>query len=430
MKPTVTIICLMLTSMTIQAQIKLDRIVERSTQKAQKQVENRIEKRIDKGVNKTLDSVEDEIDGKNKTADPEKKSAKPDEPSDNNQAQEQTPTPNISSSTSQSQPPTLTWSNYDFIPGTDIIFSDDLLNEKNGEFPSKWDLVAGTAENAAFDDENILYIIETGNFPNGIVPLVKNSQSDYLPDEFTVEFDCYFEKGKYGSYRLFFYDAKNQKRINYLFIDIYVNNLRFGQGSIEKQYPNTQFGNTDKQKSQWRHIAISFNKRALKVYMDDTRLLNIPNVTENPTGITIGANHARPENKQMLKNIRIAQGAVPLYDKLLTDGKFVTTGIVFDINKASIKPESMGTLNYVVKMMTDFPELKFRIEGHTDSDGEETSNQLLSEQRAMAVKNKMIQLGISANRLDAKGYGESKPLNNNSSAEDKAKNRRVEFVKF
>ena len=117
----------------------------------------------------------------------------------------------------------------------------------------------------------------------------------------------------------------------------------------------------------------------MKVYMNDTRLLNIPNITENPTGITIGYNQARKDGNVFIKNVRIAKGAVPLYDKVLTDGKFVTTGIKFDVNKATLKPESAGTLNYVVKMMQDNPDWRFSVEGHTDSDGSDDFNQTLSE---------------------------------------------------
>ena len=121
---------------------------------------------------------------------------------------------------------------------------------------------------------------------------------------------------------------------------------------------------------------------------------------------------------------------MPLYDKFLTNGKFVTTGIKFDVAKATIKPESTGTINYVVKMMTDHPELNFSVEGHTDSDGESASNQKLSEARAKAVTETMINAGISADRLSSKGYGETKPMTGNDTPEGKAQNRRVEFVKF
>jgi len=89
----------------------------------------------------------------------------------------------------------------------------------------------------------------------------------------------------------------------------------------------------------------------------------------------------------------------------------------------------MGTINYVVKMMNDNPTLNFSVEGHTDSDGDDTSNLKLSESRAKAVMDKLIELGIGANRLTSKGLGGSKSLNANSTPEEKAQNRRVEFVK-
>ncbi len=84
---------------------------------------------------------------------------------------------------------------------------------------------------------------------------------------------------------------------------------------------------------------------------------------------------------------------------MLTDGKFVTTGIKFDVSKATIKPESIGTINYVAKMMTDHPDLKFCIEGHTDSDGADDGNQTLSEKRAEAVRKELIKLGIDSTGL-------------------------------
>jgi outer membrane protein OmpA-like peptidoglycan-associated protein len=158
-------------------------------------------------------------------------------------------------------------------------------------------------------------------------------------------------------------------------------------------------------------------------------VLNIPNLSYNPTGFSIGKQSVDGKNPGYTKNFRIAKGAVPLYDKLLTDGKFVTTGIKFDVNKATIKPESMGTINYVVKMMQEHPELKFSVEGHTDSDGDDATNLKLSEARAKAVMDKLVELGISKERLTSKGIGESKPMVANDTPENKAQNRRVEFVK-
>ena len=79
--------------------------------------------------------------------------------------------------------------------------------------------------------------------------------------------------------------------------------------------------------------------------------------------------------------------------------------------------------------MKEHPDISFSVEGHTDSDGDADMNQTLSEDRAETVKNQLISMGISADRLSSKGFGESMPINTNSSPEGKAENRRVEFVK-
>jgi outer membrane protein OmpA-like peptidoglycan-associated protein len=114
----------------------------------------------------------------------------------------------------------------------------------------------------------------------------------------------------------------------------------------------------------------------------------------------------------------------------VTDGKFITHGILFDVNKSSIKPESMGALNEIVKIMKDHSDLNFEIDGHTDSDGNADANMKLSQQRADAVKAKLIEMGIAESRLTTKGFGATKPIDKNDSAEGKANNRRVEFVKI
>jgi OmpA-OmpF porin, OOP family len=115
---------------------------------------------------------------------------------------------------------------------------------------------------------------------------------------------------------------------------------------------------------------------------------------------------------------------------LLTEGKIVTRGILFDFGKSTIKPESMGVINEIAKVMKEHPDVNFNIEGHTDGDGEEIFNQKLSEQRATAVRTELVGLGINESRLQTKGWGESKPVDSNTSPEGKANNRRVEFVKI
>ncbi len=405
------------------AQVTLDKVGK----KVKKKVEQRTEKKVDKAIDKSLDKVEDSIDnaakGDSKT---EKKTATTKSTTKETTTPPQEVTPD--------QKPTLTWAKYDFVPGTEIIFEDNQEGEQNGEFPSKWDLVQGNFENANFDGSNVIYHIKCNmNGGGGIVPMMKNSKEDYLPEEFTIEFDAYFNEDHGGFYTIYFLDYKNQRNLdktspsNKKWIRIYKNSVN-GESIEQNYYPGYKSGTYDKT-PKWRHVAISFNKRALKVYLDDARVLNIPNLGYNPIGFSIGKQSVDGKNPGYTKNFRIAKGAVPLYDKLLTDGKFVTTGIKFDVNKATIKPESIGTINYVMKMMQEHPELKFCIEGHTDSDGDDAANLKLSEARAKAIMDKLVELGISKDRLISKGLGESKPMVANDTPENKAQNRRVEFVK-
>src|SRR5690606_18366422 len=117
-----------------------------------------------------------------------------------------------------------------------------------------------------------------------------------------------------------------------------------------------------------------------------------------------------------------------LYEQVVSKGKFTTNDINFDVAKSTIKPESFTTINMIATFMKEHPDISFRIDGHTDSDGSDEANQKLSEDRARSIKQALIKFGIREERLDTRGYGESMPLVPNNSAENKAINRRVEFI--
>ncbi len=99
----------------------------------------------------------------------------------------------------------MVWSKYDFVPGDKVIFEDDLLNEENGEFPSRWDLIKGNVEVAEFGGENVIMFRD--GHPS-IIPYFKDASEDYLPEVFTIEFDLYCGRDKVKTY---LYDRKNQK---------------------------------------------------------------------------------------------------------------------------------------------------------------------------------------------------------------------------
>jgi len=100
--------------------------------------------------------------------------------------------------------------------------------------------------------------------------------------------------------------------------------------------------------------------------------------------------------------------------------------ILFNSGKATFKPETMPVLEAINAILKEYPTSRFSIEGHTDSDGSNALNQTLSENRAAAVKNFLIENGIESSRLRSTGFGETKPIDTNKNAKGKANNRRVE----
>lgn len=117
-----------------------------------------------------------------------------------------------------------------------------------------------------------------------------------------------------------------------------------------------------------------------------------------------------------------------LYEQVVSKGMFTTRDILFDVGKSVIKPESFTTINKIASFMKEHLDISFRIDGHTDSDGSADFNQKLSEDRAKAIRAALIKFGIRENRLDAKGWGEEKPIASNLTNDGKSLNRRVEFI--
>jgi outer membrane protein OmpA-like peptidoglycan-associated protein len=105
----------------------------------------------------------------------------------------------------------------------------------------------------------------------------------------------------------------------------------------------------------------------------------------------------------------------------------VIEGIYFDLGKATIRARSHQVLNAAVKLLGDYPSLKLRISGHTDSTGTRERNLDLSAERAESVKTYMVEQGVDASRLETVGVGPDKPIGDNKTKQGRAENRRIEF---
>ncbi|MDR1592394.1 MAG: OmpA family protein [Prevotellaceae bacterium] len=402
---------LLLVCGTAQAQFgkRLGKAVENAAKNA---TVRKAEQKTEEAVGKTIDKATD-----------------PDTYKDKNGNIVETPDSGVSTGQPQKgvKAAEMAYAKSDFVPGDEIIFSDDLANEQLGEFPSQWDLLNGNAEVASIDGLKCINL-EAGS-TSTVAPLIKDMKS-YLPDVFTIELDYWVnnftETNKMPSqnYTLHLLDEKGSDVISLQFAEGRVNwNYKTSSGEIRN-------GNVDwKEKiDSWSHLAVSFNKRAFKAYINGVRVVNIPNMAA-PKSMKINNSHWS-DHRTAITNVRIAKGAVPLYDRMMSDGKFITYGITFDVGKSTIKPESMGEINRIAKLMQDNPGLKFSVEGHTDSTGSAATNQKLSDERSAAVVAKLVEMGVSKDRLKSAGKGQSSPIADNGTDEGRAKNRRVEFVKL
>jgi len=366
---------------------------------------------VDNGLNKTESAIKGFFKKKKKTAPP----AQASQPAASTQA---TTGGNASSTGTMKD-----YKNYDFTPGTKIIFQSNLADERTGEIPSQFVLENGQMDIQQEDGENVIHV------PPGqgatMTPRMKNTS--YMPDQFTIEFD--FKNEKFGIGHLY---VDFGGRVYYAEKEGVMPGMSFSTDNAiswtlgDVGFPNGLDINYN-HPMQWHHVAIAINKNVGKVYVDQYRVANVNNLKGKAQNVTIDVSGY--ENS-WVKNIRVASGGIDIYKQATTDAKIVTHGILFDIDQASIKPESMGTINTIVDILKKNPALKYEIDGHTDNTGNAPHNLTLSQQRADAVKAQFVSMGIDASRLTTKGFGDSKPISDNTSPEGKANNRRVEFVKI
>ena len=309
------------------------------------------------------------------------------------------------------------YQNYDFVPGDKILFEDDFRTDTDGEFPAHWKLKKGQAVINKMGDDPI-FALTDGNYVE-VEPRMKTAS--YLSDPFTVEFDFFVKPGAFEQVIIYFRTEDGDKGIH---VGHDVSSENF-----ENDLSATAPGEADDFLSKWHHAALAFKNGQIKVYIDQNRVLVMPDAKIKPTSLEL-AGIGDKDNPIIIKNVRIAAGGgMTLIDKLTKDGKIVTHGILFDVNKSTVKPESMGTVGQIVKLLKDNPGLKLEIGGHTDADGDAAKNLTLSQSRADAVKKLLVDQGVDAARLTTKGYGATKPVDVNTTLEGKANNRRVEFTK-
>jgi len=417
---------------TLTAQINL-------RDKIKNQTNNRANNKADQGIDKTLDKVEEGIGNlfkKDKKEEDVQQTAK--EPgTEQQQQQQQQPT-----TQEQVKPPAAaaaslqTYSKYDFIPGEKVIFFDDFTETAVGDFPPNWNTTAS--------GEVVTNNIYPGNWfkliGEGCVALDGGLK---LTDNYTIEFDVipYVVNSDIVSfeYGFYLYSAQDPKNLDEGGA-VPGNNggikMSFGYRATYSAYNEEGYTiNGEKEDAKMeagKKYRLSFwvQKTRLRVYQDQVKIFDLPKVFKPGMQCNQMRFELWGESAPMITNFRVAAGLPDTRNKLITQGKLVTYGIYFDVNKDVVKPESYGTLKEIATILNEVPEVKVKIWGHTDSDGQDAANLDLSKRRAASVKAELVKnFGVKADRLDTDGMGETQPVAPNDTPVNKALNRRVEFIK-
>ena len=408
---------------TADAQGFLKRLKDRALNSAENAISNKVDSKI---YEETNDAMDDALDGK------KSKKSKKSSSDDEEEAVAEDEAPAAKKKTAQGEEVKS-----DFVPGTVVIFEDNLQGEQLGEFPSKWDLIENNAEVAKMNGKMAIKFEHGSN--TEIMPLIKDGNKKYLPEFYTLEFD-FFATGKEDTntaYRLYL-NSEN---------DRHNSSIWFSQDRMtwDIQKPNSDDnvnGNASLEDimelNDWNHFALSFNKRALKVYVNGKRIINIPNA-KAMDWFSVETEFWE-DHIDYITNIRLAKGGVALYERneqsmtaiekaIAETGKFVTNNILFETGKATLKPESMAEIQKVADYMKKNPGARFEVQGHTDNQGSDAINDPLSQQRAEAVVKALEGLGCDPFNLRPVGKGSHEPVADNSTDAGRAQNRRVEFIK-
>jgi|CXWL01.1.fsa_nt_gi outer membrane protein OmpA-like peptidoglycan-associated protein len=331
------------------------------------------------------------------------------------------------------------YSKYDFIPGDKVIFFDDFSDTDVGEFPRKWHLKGPKAgrnnavEVVEFQGKRFLRARPaSGEEPqDSATQYLRLTQKGDLPEKFTIEFDAVlgFSKHEYAN-RYVLYLLHDEGTWPGLSGSPLPGTLAVSGNEGISVNSNTAIRMND---GKVHHVAVSVNGTFVKAYVDNERVVNDPDALQRPiklVGLFMESGGGLSSDRVMFTNFRLAAGGKEVRSALTTDGRIVTHGILFDTAADKLKPESLPTLRMILALLTEDPQLRFSIEGHTDNQGNPGINQPLSERRAAAVKDWLVGKGIPSERMKTRGLGDTKPIDANQTGEGRANNRRVEFVKF
>lgn len=427
MKQSLKIVLFLLVPIISQAQF--GGLANRIKNKAVQKTTQRIEKRADQGIDKALD----EIEGKS--------------PKKENQSG------STSTNKRKQEPTTVSFSKYDFVPGEKIIYAEDFSQDQIGELPIGWN-TNGTAEVVTLENQEGRWL----QIHKSFLYLTNNTKE--FGENFTIEFDAILKlkNNGWGFPELSFgilTSGTLSTTDNSLLKDLsqfssVTATILPGAASVSRLKLESKVEKTSYFVSQAKdykelenyygkpiHIAIQVQKERCRVWVNEVKAFDAPKAVPleqkmNQLFFKLShTNYAEADYGIFIGNIKLATGLPDTRHKLIEEGKFSTTGILFDVNAATIKPESAGVLAEIAAVLKENPSLKIKVVGHTSSDGDDKANMDLSKKRADAVKHALTKdYSIDALLIETDGKGEKEPVGDNKTKEGKIQNRRVEFTKI
>jgi len=307
---------------------------------------------------------------------------------------------------------------FDFVPGSKVLVYDDFAETDVGEYPAKWTTKDGggnTAEVVQRDGRKFLQSRYSADGAEASMHWLRYEIKGDLPKNFTIELDADVQ----GPFSLVFSDP-----------------VSWGGQEISFEPDRVKSGNVENPVnlgSGVKHVSMNVSGTSVKAYVGGERVLNDPDAIERPVkriGFLFDSTAGEPNKGQMFTAFRLAEGGKDFKTLLAGSGRIVSHGILFDTGSDVLKPESGPELRNIFQILQEDPNLRLAVEGHTDNQGGPQINGPLSERRAAAVKAWLVKQGIDPSRLTSKGFGDTKPIDTNSTAEGRANNRRVEFARI
>jgi OmpA-OmpF porin, OOP family len=321
------------------------------------------------------------------------------------------------------------WDNYDFVPGNKVLFYTDFSGDKVGNFASRLKYVNGPMDVVERNGARVLRATGPATF---LIPLAQP-----LPDKFTLEFDVIPPAKACCLFGVITFEGGAARERSPSSADVMwtPRGASIAGGGQEMNASVSKIPEEIEQSlwGQLVHVRVLMDGEYFKMYSDDRRLYNIPELGFRRDKVIRVYLEGNPEPgfTVYIAGIRVAESDTDvLWDALAAKGRWSTLGILFATAKAALQPESRPVVREIADALKAHPDLKILIEGHTDNVGDPASNLTLSQARADAVKAALVsQFGADGGRITTQGFGDTKPVADNATAEGRAQNRRVEIVK-